>query len=328
MTRTHWALLLLIAAVGVLLFAHPAFGSTKPSFSFAGTTTVKESDGQIVIYIAKSAKASSYSKINVSTADGTAKAGVDYKAVNATQTVANSQLTVVVAIPIIDNATYQGSRSFTVRMAAVRNATIATPSETITITDDEPAPAPTSSWTFCANETETCTFSGTADVRYGANSTYFTKTLTSPVACSNATFGDPLVGTVKHCDVASTAPIPPPPPPVVCPDGTTLPAGSTCPPPPPPPPPPSGSWVDAPLTVGGYACNRAQENSAHIGPCGSNIVYRIIGTVQSSDAVPITLYQAQFYADASGQFPATGPYDAGFVGYFRAEDLHGIAPGP
>jgi len=57
-------------------------------------------------------------------------------------------------------------------------------------------------WTFCSNEYESCNFSGTAEVRYGKNTTWaLTKTITNGTACSNSVFGDPLVGTVKECQV-------------------------------------------------------------------------------------------------------------------------------
>jgi hypothetical protein len=60
------------------------------------------------------------------------------------------------------------------------------------------------SWTYCANEDGTCSFSGTRTVRYGANGTYVTRNATGSIACSNATFGDPLFGVAKHCDYASS----------------------------------------------------------------------------------------------------------------------------
>ncbi|HYD49310.1 MAG TPA: DUF1566 domain-containing protein, partial [Terriglobales bacterium] len=53
----------------------------------------------------------------------------------------------------------------------------------------------------CANEPGTCTFSGTKRVRYGANGKYHDGTFSSPVSCSNTTFGDPAPGVAKHCDV-------------------------------------------------------------------------------------------------------------------------------
>src|SRR5258706_16345383 len=42
-------------------------------------------------------------------------------------------------------------------------------------------------------------FSGTASVAYGANGAFNYKTATGSIACNNATFGDPIFGTVKAC---------------------------------------------------------------------------------------------------------------------------------
>jgi parallel beta-helix repeat protein len=67
--------------------------------------------------------------------------------------------------------------------------------------------APSGNWTFCAAENQFCAFSGTKQVRYGANNTFFVQTLTGGTQCSNAVFGDPIPGTVKHCDINSTAQI-------------------------------------------------------------------------------------------------------------------------
>ncbi len=54
-------------------------------------------------------------------------------------------------------------------------------------------------WTRCASEGQHCTFTGQRDVRYGTATTYVTRTLTDGTNCSNAVFGDPVVGTVKSC---------------------------------------------------------------------------------------------------------------------------------
>src|SRR5262247_2765659 len=67
------------------------------------------------------------------------------------------------------------------------------------------ASAQTSDWTDCAREGGVCAFSGTMQVRYGANGLYVYKTLTGGTACTNAVFGDPVVGTAKHCDIGSTS---------------------------------------------------------------------------------------------------------------------------
>ncbi len=65
-------------------------------------------------------------------------------------------------------------------------------------------PAPTTSWVRCASEGQTCKFSGTRTVRYGAKGVYKTKVVTSSVPCTNTAFGgDPIVGYVKACDYSS-----------------------------------------------------------------------------------------------------------------------------
>jgi hypothetical protein len=66
-----------------------------------------------------------------------------------------------------------------------------------------PAPAPAASWTQCAGENGSCSFSGTRQVRYGANGVYVYKTVAGPVNCSNDIFGDPIVGVVKVCSVSA-----------------------------------------------------------------------------------------------------------------------------
>jgi len=69
-------------------------------------------------------------------------------------------------------------------------------------------------WEFCANENETCAFTGTRQVRYGAAGLYAYRNATDGTACTNAVFGDPAPNMAKHCDSTETlAPPPPPPPP-------------------------------------------------------------------------------------------------------------------
>jgi peptidoglycan/xylan/chitin deacetylase (PgdA/CDA1 family) len=48
-------------------------------------------------------------------------------------------------------------------------------------------------------------------VRYGRNGTFVTRTATGSIACNNAVFGDPLVGTPKICEVDSGTSSTPPP---------------------------------------------------------------------------------------------------------------------
>ena len=56
-------------------------------------------------------------------------------------------------------------------------------------------------YALCASENQSCSFSGTKNVAYGANGKFNYKTATNGIACNNATFGDPIVGVVKACYV-------------------------------------------------------------------------------------------------------------------------------
>jgi hypothetical protein len=67
-------------------------------------------------------------------------------------------------------------------------------------------------WTQCAQENGTCTFSGTMTVRYGAGNSWFYRVATNSIACNNATFGDPIQGTVKACYYSPNGPTPTPTP--------------------------------------------------------------------------------------------------------------------
>jgi hypothetical protein len=69
-----------------------------------------------------------------------------------------------------------------------------------------PTPTPTpATWTVCAAENGSCSFTGKREVRYGAAAKFTSKVLTGPVACTNAVFGDPIVGVVKSCSYSSLA---------------------------------------------------------------------------------------------------------------------------
>jgi len=59
-------------------------------------------------------------------------------------------------------------------------------------------------WTTCANEGATCSFSGTREVRFGANGIYTSKVITSSTPCTSAVFSDPIRGVAKTCAYAST----------------------------------------------------------------------------------------------------------------------------
>ncbi|WP_194842446.1 alpha-L-rhamnosidase C-terminal domain-containing protein [Endozoicomonas sp. OPT23] len=66
---------------------------------------------------------------------------------------------------------------------------------------DAAALVPVTTWTHCADENGTCTFTGTRKVRYGANGLFAEQTATGSIACNNSVFGDPISGVVKSCEV-------------------------------------------------------------------------------------------------------------------------------
>ena len=68
---------------------------------------------------------------------------------------------------------------------------------------------PVGEFTFCATEGAPCAFTGTMEVRYGANGSFFFKTLTDGTACTNEVFGDPAPDTPKQCAIRT--PTTPPP---------------------------------------------------------------------------------------------------------------------
>ena len=79
-----------------------------------------------------------------------------------------------------------------------------TRSTSLYLTTIQPISTGGGSWSYCAQENQTCLFSGVAQVRYGANGSYFYQTAGSSIGCNNATFGDPLYGVVKHCDYTAS----------------------------------------------------------------------------------------------------------------------------
>ena len=81
----------------------------------------------------------------------------------------------------------------------------------------EPVPAPVVTWTRCALEDGRCTFSGTKEVRYGAQvpgqsfMRFSYRIAPGGIDCNNNVFGDPVPGADKACDVKSVATAPTPP---------------------------------------------------------------------------------------------------------------------
>lgn len=56
-------------------------------------------------------------------------------------------------------------------------------------------------WRTCADENGFCGFRGHKRVRYGARGRYVESVYGGGVGCNNGTFGDPVPGVRKHCQV-------------------------------------------------------------------------------------------------------------------------------
>ncbi|WP_370086254.1 alpha-L-rhamnosidase [Streptacidiphilus sp. MAP12-16] len=61
-------------------------------------------------------------------------------------------------------------------------------------------------WTQCADENGTCSFTGTSTVAFGARGAFHYLTATNGTACNAAVFGDPVSGTAKACYVEASPP--------------------------------------------------------------------------------------------------------------------------
>lgn len=80
-----------------------------------------------------------------------------------------------------------------------QRASIVTPTPVVIARESGSTTSVLQRWTFCADENQFCAFSGTKEVRYGANGQYVVKKITNGTNCSNGVFGDPITGVVKEC---------------------------------------------------------------------------------------------------------------------------------
>ena len=191
----------------VTVSGNPASGSMFP----VGTTTVsvnaKSSDGQTASCNFPITVTSTVARLIVSCPSNTTVASSNGSSVPVTY----SPTTSGGVAPVTVNASPSSGSQFAVGTTTVQvNASSSdgqTASCSFTVTVTVP---PSGDWTFCASEGGFCAFSGTTNVRYGANGAYFYKSLSGGTACTNSVFGDPAHGTPKQCWVGGTAPTPTP----------------------------------------------------------------------------------------------------------------------
>ena len=91
-------------------------------------------------------------------------------------------------------------------LTAVATTTTTSTTPTATTTSGTTITDASGTWTKCASEFGTCTFTGTKSVKFGANSSYLTGSFTTSVSCKTSSFGsDPAVGVTKACYLLTQA---------------------------------------------------------------------------------------------------------------------------
>jgi hypothetical protein len=116
----------------------PSAGGAPGSVQLkAAALTVPEAAGTVSIAVTRTGGSSGAISVSVTTASGSATVGQDFTATSTTVQFADGDTAdKVVAIPLLDDSTPEGTETFTVSMASVANP-FATPL-TVTITDDDP----------------------------------------------------------------------------------------------------------------------------------------------------------------------------------------------
>jgi hypothetical protein len=111
-----------------------------PSIS-VNDVTVNENAGTATLQICASAASASPITVTYTTANGSAASGSDYAAATGTATIPAGQLCATVTINITDDNTTEPTESFSVNLTNPTGATIADNAGTVTITDNDNAPA-------------------------------------------------------------------------------------------------------------------------------------------------------------------------------------------
>ncbi|WP_445150811.1 Calx-beta domain-containing protein [Baekduia sp. Peel2402] len=115
---------------------------------------VSESAGTATLTVERSLTFGPSPRFTAVATDGTAKAGVDYGPPVA-GTFADGAATATITIPIADDGVRGDGKSFTVKLADVRGASIGAGSATVTIDEDDPAPVPVNPDDYASVDTPT-----------------------------------------------------------------------------------------------------------------------------------------------------------------------------
>lgn len=92
-----------------------------------------------------------------------------------------------------------GSTSISLCQSDGQCATVSVTVAAVSQAASETASGERTEWVFCADEKQTCKFTGYQTVRYGANGKYFYGSYLNGVGCLNSVLGDPIENVVKQC---------------------------------------------------------------------------------------------------------------------------------
>lgn len=149
-------------ATGVLTITDD---DAAPTLSVANLTIPNETAAARLVTVSLSAASSQTITVNYATANGTATATNDYVAATGTLTFSPGDTSKTIPITIVQDTLDEVNETFTVGLSSPSNATIASATGTVTITDDEGTPTltianVTTSNENAANLTATVTLSG------------------------------------------------------------------------------------------------------------------------------------------------------------------------
>jgi hypothetical protein len=128
--------------VGATLVNVTVVPPASPPALAVSDASASESAGAIPAVVTLAPAATSSVTVQYATADGTAKAGVDYTSTNGTLTFAPGQISKTVSVPVINNSQAGANKSFTFTISKPNGAAISDATATLTIRNDDVAPQP------------------------------------------------------------------------------------------------------------------------------------------------------------------------------------------
>jgi hypothetical protein len=130
------------AATSGLLQSLNDYLAAQPKLTVSDVT-VNEGAGTATVTVALSQATADTVTVKYTTQNGTASAGADYGTTSGTLTFSPNQLTKTITVPLVDNATVDGTRALNVVLSDSTFAAITDNTGVVTINDNDSAPAPT-----------------------------------------------------------------------------------------------------------------------------------------------------------------------------------------